>query len=131
MEQSIQREIICVFTSWFSRNLLKKYQYQLLEIKIYYVRSTSKTSLFPIQEYLKYCIPGCQGKHFMEIKQFLELVFIVIAYVMLYLSITYINKKITVTSHYVFWCAWESTDKNLPKSQLDVEILIFDIIYSL
>ena len=50
---------------------------------------------------------------------------------MLYLSITYIIKKITVASHYIFWCAWESTDKNLPKSQLDVEILIFDIIYSL
>ena len=33
-------------------------------------------------------------------------------------------KKFTVTRHSIFWCAWESTSKNLPKSQLDVRILM-------
>ena len=45
------------------------------------------------------------------------------------LSITYFNKKVTVTKHCIFWCGWESTSKNLSKSQLDIGILNFDIIY--
>ena len=37
-------------------------------------------------------------------------------------SIKHLNKKFTVTRRYIFWCTWESTSKNLPKSQLDINI---------
>ena len=33
-----------------------------------------------------------------------------------------LTKKITVNRHYTFSCAWESTSKYLPKSQLNVGI---------
>ena len=38
-----------------------------------------------------------------------------------YSSITHFNKKVTVIVS-ISWCAWESTSKNLPKSQLDMGI---------
>ena len=37
-------------------------------------------------------------------------------------SITHFNKKITVSRHYIFKCAWESNSKNLPKIQFDASI---------
>ena len=43
--------------------------------------------------------------------------------------ITYFNKKLTVTRHCIFWCTWESTSKNHPKSQLDIGIFILNIIH--
>ena len=30
-----------------------------------------------------------------------------------YSSITHLNRKFTVTRHYIVWCVWESTSKNL------------------
>ena len=41
-----------------------------------------------------------------------------------YSSITHFNRKVMVTRHYIFWCAWESTSKSLLQSQLDIGILI-------
>ena len=41
-----------------------------------------------------------------------------------YSSTIHFNKKLTVTRHYIFRCAWESTRENLPQSQLGIEILI-------
>ena len=43
-------------------------------------------------------------------------------------SITRFNKKFTVTGDYIFWCVWESTNKKMLKSQLDIGILILKII---
>ena len=44
--------------------------------------------------------------------------------VFFYPSITHFNRKLTVARHYIHWCAWESTSKNLLQSQLDIGILI-------
>ena len=42
-----------------------------------------------------------------------------------------IRKKCTVTRHYIFWCAREPTSENLSKSQLDREILNWNIILTI
>ena len=38
------------------------------------------------------------------------------------------KKSFTITRPYIFWCAWESTIKDLPKSLLPVGILILNIV---
>ena len=40
-------------------------------------------------------------------------------------SVTHLNRKFTVTRHYILWRVWESTSKNLLQSQLDIWILIW------
>ena len=49
----------------------------------------------------------------------------------IYSSVTHFNGKFTVflqENFYIFWCAWESTSKNLIKSQLEIGISTLNII---
>ena len=34
-------------------------------------------------------------------------------------GITHLNRKFTVTRHFIPWCVWESTSKNLLQSQIN------------
>ena len=44
---------------------------------------------------------------------------------------TFQQKNLQSTWDCIFWCVWEPTSKNLPKSKLDRGILIFHTIYLL